>query len=203
VPAPASKPVYPSPPQSPAPPVQETAPATPVADAPQREGFWIGFGGGYGSASVSFRDFPAEDREESYTGFLKLGGTLNPQLLVGVESNAWVKSEDDDTLVLGSLAGTLTFYPKATSGFFLKGGIGLSYMSSEVFLDAATVSVSKAGWGLLAGVGYDVRLGQNVSITPSFNFYFGEPGEIRHGGATAFSGWEQNVFDFGVGITFH
>jgi hypothetical protein len=198
-PAPASKPVYTSPP----PPVPTTAQATSVAEPQQREGFWIGFGGGYGSASVSFRDFPAEDRQGSYTGFLKLGGTLNPQLLLGVESNAWVKSEDDVTLVLGSLAGTVTYYPKATSGFFLKGGIGLSYMSSEIFLDAATVSVSKAGWGLLAGVGYDVRVGQNISITPSFNFYFGEPGEIRHEGVRAFSGWEQNVFDFGVGISFH
>lgn len=57
--------------------------------AHRREGFWIGFGAGYGSASVSAScDGCSGDREGSFTGFLKLGGTLNPQVLLGVESNA-------------------------------------------------------------------------------------------------------------------
>ena len=124
-------------------------------------------------------------------------------MLLGVESNAWVKTLDDVTFTLGSVAGTVTYYPRADSGFFVKGGVGLSYISTEVVLDDTVVSLSKTGWGLLAGVGYDVRVGKKISITPSFNFYYGQPGDIRVEGVTTFSGWHQNVFDFGVGVTFH
>jgi len=202
-PATATRPTDSTPSQVAAPPAGETAQVVPD-EAPQaREGFWIGFGAGYGSASVSTDEFPAEEREGSFTGFLKLGGTLNPQVLLGVESNAWVKSQDDIRLTLGSVTGTVTFYPKVTSGLFLKGGVGASYMSTQVFVDDTTVTVSKTGWGLLAGLGYDVRVGRKVSITPSFNFHFGQPGDIRIDGELALPGWSQNVFEFAVGVTFH
>ncbi len=201
-PTPAPRAAYSPPRQSP-PPVPQTPPTT-DSDSPQREGFWIGFGLGYGTASVSFDDFSDDDREGSITGFLKLGGTLNHRVLLGVESNAWVKSEEDVTLTLGSVAGTVTFYPMPTSGFFVKGGLGLSYMRTDVFLGGAgTVNVSKTGWGMIAGLGYDWRLGENTSITPVLNFYYGKPGDIDIDGVSAFGGWSQNVWDFGVGITFH
>jgi len=121
----------------------------------ERQGFWIGFGGGYGSAygEADCQDCDGGDREGSFTGFLKLGGTLNDRVLLGVEGNAWVKEQDGLTLTLGSFTGTVTFYPQASSGFFLKGGVGLSYVDTE-FGD---------------GLGYDLRVGRNISITPSVN----------------------------------
>src|SRR5215510_8344338 len=75
----------------------------------ERRGFWIGFGGGYGSASASADcdECGGDDREGSFTGFLKLGGTLSPNVLLGVESNAWVKSEEGATLTLGSATATI------------------------------------------------------------------------------------------------
>jgi hypothetical protein len=47
-------------------------------------------------------------------------------VLLGVESNVWVKDESGATLTLGSVTGTITVYPSATAGFFLKGGFGAS-----------------------------------------------------------------------------
>jgi hypothetical protein len=199
-PAPAPRAAYVPPPRQSAPP----PPPPPALDEPQREGFWIGFGFGYGSASVSADDFSADDREGSFTGFLKLGGTLNHRVLLGVESNAWYKSEEGDTLTLGSLTGTVTFYPMPTRGLFVKGGLGLSYMSMDVFVGGDdTVNVNKVGWGLLVGVGYDWRVGENISISPVFNYYYGKPGDVDIEGVTAFSGFSQNVVDFAVGVTFH
>jgi hypothetical protein len=201
--APLAAPAYQPPPAAVPPPVRETPPTSPDEDSPKREGFWIGLGAGYGLASVSIDGSSGGDRENSFTGYLKLGGTLNQQVLLGVESNAWVKAQDDVTVTLGSIAGTLTFYPKATSGFFLKGGVGLSYMSTEVAVAGTRFAVRKTGWGVLAGLGYDVRVGRNISITPSFNFYYGKPGDISVAGEVALPGWRQNVLDFGVGVTFH
>ena len=190
----------------PTPAVAETPQATDYGDSQERQGFWIGFGAGYGSASASASCDGCSgdgDREGSFTGFLKLGGTINPQILVGVESNAWVKSQDDVTLTLGSLTGTVTYYPVLTSGFFFKGGVGLSYMSTDLGVLGATVNVSKTGWGLLAGVGYDFRVGRMISLTPSLNYYYGRPGDLSFEGDLVTPGWSQNVVDFALGVTFH
>jgi hypothetical protein len=174
------------------------------ADHPQvREGFWIGFGGGYGSAKGRCDGCDGGGREGSFTGFVKLGGTLNKHVLLGVETNAWIKSQDQVTLTLGNVAGTVTFYPQATAGFFLKGGVGVSYLSTDVQEGSVTTSVNKAGWGVLAGLGYDVRVGRNISITPCVNYFYGQPGDVVVQGETALAGWKQDVIDFGIGITFH
>lgn len=169
----------------------------------ERQGFWIGFGGGYGSAKGRCDDCGDGNREGSGTAFLKLGGTLSDRVLLGVETNGWVKSQDNVTLTLGSVTGTITLYPKASSGFFLKGGAGASYISTDVREGSVTTSVSKTGWGVLAGLGYDVRVGRNISITPGVNYFYGQPGDISIQGETALGGWKHDVIDFSVGITFH
>jgi opacity protein-like surface antigen len=168
----------------------------------ERQGFWIGLGGGYGSANVSCDDCDGE-REGAFVGSFKLGGTLNERVLLGVESNGWIKEQEGITLTLGSLAGTVTFYPQASSGFFLKGGVGLSYIDTDFSEGSLSVSVSKTGWGVLAGMGYDLRVGRNISLTPAFNYYYGKPGDIAFEGETVFGGWSQNVVSFEIGITFH
>jgi opacity protein-like surface antigen len=173
----------------------------------EREGFWIGFGAGYGSASIDFDcdfcDVAGDGREGSVTGFLKLGGTLNESVLLGVETNAWSKDQGGARITLGNVSGTVTFYPSASSGFFLKAGAGVSYVDTGFDEGSLSVSLSKTGFGFLAGVGYDLRVGRNVSITPSVNYYYGKPGDIEFQGETALPNFRYNVFDFGVGVTFH
>ena len=65
------------------------SPTAASAQYPQvREGFWIGFGFGYGSLGLS--DCEECDREGGLSGFLKLGGTLSDKWLLGFESNSWI-----------------------------------------------------------------------------------------------------------------
>ena len=143
------------------------APATTPGGGPQaREGFWIGFGLGYGSADRSCdRAACQQDRVGSITGFLKLGGTLNPRVLAGVEGNVWSKKEEGVSNLLGNLTATATFYPFVSSGFFVKGGVGLSYASRETRTGTrlnqpvdAKIKFSSVGAGVLAGLGYDLRV---------------------------------------------
>ena len=169
----------------------------------ERQGFWIGFGGGYGSANVSCDGCEGGDREGAFAGSFKLGGTLSERVLLGVESNGWIKEQEGITLTLGSVTGTVTFYPQASSGFFLKGGVGLSYISTDFSEGSLSVSISKTGWGVLAGLGYDLRVGRNISLTPAVNYYYGKPGDLDFEGETVFGGWSQNVVSFELGITFH
>jgi hypothetical protein len=169
-----------------------------------RQGFWIGAGFGYGSAhgEASCEDCQGGDREGSFTAFVKLGGTLNKHVLLGMETNAWIKEEGDVTLTLGSVTGTVTFYPQPSAGFFLKAGAGFSYVSTDLQDETFTVSASKTGWGILTGIGYDVRVGRNISLTPCVNYYFGKPGDLSGDGETI-GGWKQNVVSVELGITFH
>jgi hypothetical protein len=170
----------------------------------ERQGFWIGFGFGYGSAhgEASCEGCQGGDREGSFTGYFKLGGTLNKHVLLGMETNAWIKDEGGVTLSLGSVTGTATFYPQPSSGFFLKAGAGLSYVSTDLQDGSLSVSASKSGWGVLAGIGYDLRVGKNVSLTPCVNYYFGKPGDLTGDGETI-GGWKQNVVSVELGVTFH
>ena len=158
---------------------------------------------GYGSAAASADCGGCfGGRRGSVSGYLKLGGTLTRQLLLGVESNAWVKDEGGTTMTLGCVTGTLTFYPAPAAGVFLKGGVGGSYMSRDYHTGNATFGLSKTGWGLIAGLGYDLRMAKNVSITPAFNYWYGKPGDVDAGMATL-PGWTQDQFDVTLGITFH
>ncbi|HEU5260268.1 MAG TPA: outer membrane beta-barrel protein [Gemmatimonadales bacterium] len=182
------------------------AASTASAQRPQtREGFWIGFGFGGGSAGLSCNtsfdpDCANLTRETGFTGHLKMGGTLSPKVLIGGESTAWTKDEQGLTSQLGNLAAAVYFYPAPATGFFVKGGPSFSYHRS----DDGTTNLTGTGFGFIIGAGYDVRVGRNISISPVANFYWGSVGELSSNGAsTSGFGLKQNVFDFQLGITFH
>jgi hypothetical protein len=151
-----------------------------------REGFFIGFGLGWGSLGCSDC---SGDRESGLSGYLKLGGTVNDRLLLGFESNGWTKEESGVRLSQGNASAVAYFYPEAESGLFLKGGLGLSTLDLNI---SELGGVSETGFGLVAGAGYDARVGDNFSLTPYANFVYG-----------SFDGGSTNVFQAGLGLTWH
>ena len=174
---------------------------TSTAQAQQdRNGFWIGFGFGYGSAQLSCDGCTNSSRQGGAALFLKMGGTLSRHLLLGGELNGWGRADNGGGLALGNTSAALYYYPAAGSGFFIKGGLGFS---SYVSLDSEGTTADGSGWGGVAGLGYDLRVGRNVSLTPVANFHFGEIGDITSNGTTVMTGAHQEVFDIGLGITWH
>lgn len=156
--------------------------------AQTRQGLWLGGGMGYGSMGLSCDGCGDLDREGGLSGYAKVGGTLRPNILLGVELNGWTKSEGTATVTMGNMSGAAYWYPMATQGLFLKAGAGYSTLRVEDdFGDA-----SDSGFGFLGGVGYDVRVGRNLSITPVANWFRG-----------GFDGGSANVLQFGVGVTSH
>jgi hypothetical protein len=59
-------------------------------------------------------------------------------------------------------------------------------------VDDGISSADDSGFGLLGGVGYDLRVGRNLSITPVANWFRG-----------GFDGGSANVLQFGLGVTSH
>ena len=161
--------------------------ATPaMAQQPQeRKGFWFNVGLGAGSLGCD----DCDSRANGLSGQLSLGGTLTPRLLLGAGTNGWTKSEDGVTLSMGSLAALVRFYPSATGGFYLTGGLGVATLDLGV---SGSGSASDTGGSALLGVGYDIRVGRNVSLTPFWNGIGG-----------SFDGYGANFGQIGVSLTVH
>src|SRR6266542_3969234 len=87
----------------------------------RRDGFWIGFGLGYGSADVSCDGCNPVSRAGGVTAFLKLGGTPSRNLLIGGAVNAWAHDDGVATESMGNVTASLYFYPATRSGLFFTG----------------------------------------------------------------------------------
>jgi len=150
-----------------------------------RGGFW--FSGGLGVGSLGCQD--CDERELSGMADISLGGTLGDRLLLGAGLTGWSKEEDGATLTVSTLEARVRFYPMAEKGFYLTGGLGLGSIRAEVdgFGDE-----SENGLGLTLGLGWDIRVGRNVSITPFW-----------HGTAVSAGESDANFGSLGVAVTIH
>ena len=159
-----------------------------LAQHPQvRQGFWFNAGLGYGSLGCE----DCDDREGGVSGALAVGGTLaGGKLYLGAGTNGWTKKNDDLDLRLnvGTLTALIRWYPSATGGFFLLGGLGVG----SIKLSRNNVSVEQTGGAAIIGLGYDFRVGKNVSLTPFWNGYGVHIDDV-----------DANVGQIGLGLTVH
>lgn len=159
---------------------------TSTATAQQtRQGFWFNVGLGYGSLGCE----DCEDREGGFSGGFALGGTVGKHWLLGVGGSGWNKEEDNGRLSVGTLDFRARLYPSATGGFFLTGGIGFGSIRIEI---DGLGDHTENGASLLLGLGYDIRIGKNVSLTPFANAF-----GVKNDDANA------NVGQIGLGVTVH
>ena len=145
-----------------------------------RKGFWFSAGLGFGSLGCE----DCVGRDDGGSGGLSLGTVVSDRVLLGVGTTGFARSIGGELLSVGTLDARLRFYPVRTSGFFLNGGVGLGTLSFA--------GESEFGLGLLLGLGWDIRLGRNVSLTPFWN-----------GFAMSNANVDANVGQLGIGFTIH
>ncbi|HRP07441.1 MAG TPA: outer membrane beta-barrel protein [Gemmatimonadales bacterium] len=161
-----------------------TAPSLAAQNPQSRSGFWLNLGLGIGSYGCDGCD----GRESGGTAAIALGATLSQKVVIGGGVNVWTKEVNGVDLTAGAVTALIRFYPSATGGFFLLGGLGLA--SEEA--SASGVSISESGTGAVLGLGYDIRVGSNISITPFWN-----------GVGMSFDGYSSNFGQLGLGLTVH
>lgn len=160
----------------------------------RRSGFWIS--GGLGAGVNSSKNLDGE-RLGGGAGYIRLGGTLaDGKVLLGGEFNGWIRSRNS----IGHMRSNTTFsaivYPSPVGGFFLKGGVGVSVIRISADVLGATFTGTEEGFGGTLGVGYDIPVGANVSLTPNLDMLF----QTFEGGA----GNETNtLLLLTIGITGH
>jgi hypothetical protein len=118
------------------------------------------------------------------SGNLSLGGKLNDYVLLGGGTTGWARDVDGELLTVGTLDARVRVYPVKTSVFFLTGGFGLGSVSYS--------DDSEYGFGAIFGLGWDIRVGRNVSLTPFWN-----------GFAMSNDLLDANVGQLGLGVTIH
>jgi hypothetical protein len=164
---------------------------TPAAHAqnPQvRDGFWFSIGVGGGSLGCE----NCEDRTSGGAGYLAFGGKLSDNILLAGTLSGWGKSEDGVTLTVGLAALTARFYPSASGGFFLNAGVGVGSVDLEFDFGPGSFTTSETGAGALLGLGYDLRVGRMLSITPWLQ-WFGVSYDPGH----------TDVGQLGIALTVH
>lgn len=121
------------------------------------------------------------------SGNLAVGWALNPRWLMAVGTSDWRAPFDRATLTMGTLDLRVQFYPELNGGFFLTGGLGLGYMWLSDSGNGPDI-----GRAILIGLGYDARIGENVSVTTFVNramIHTPDP--------------QGSANQIGVGLTFH
>lgn len=163
-----------------------------------RGGFGASFGIGGGSVGTSCDNCTTE-RFGGAVAYLRLGGHVRPNVLLAGESNAWVNADQDVDESLAFVTFVTHWYPNTNSGLYLRAGIGVSIYENIV---GATTLSSSAGAGTF-GIGYDIRVGRNFSLTPFAHAFGTGEGEMMIGASPTGEKFSNNVIQFGLGFTWH
>jgi len=172
-----------------------------------RSGFWLEGSTGTGTVRNTCAGCPGITVGYGSSNHLRIGGTLNRRLLVGLELFALRSSKislapgqtpvDAENI---SIAPVVIGYV-GSSGFFLKGGAGLTRGNFTVRPESGEpVTTERTGSGLTAGVGLDLKLLQWLAITVTFDTYVAAVGDVYVGDVLV-DDIIATVYQAGIGLT--
>jgi hypothetical protein len=170
-----------------------SSPAAAQRREPRHDGFWVGFGLGAGSNLTEGYD----DARLGGSGYVRLGGTVSPMLLIGGEAMGWAREQNGTTVSQGNLTASVLLYP-VRRGVYLKGGLGFASWSARTSPSAGTtVTTTEGGFGATVGGGYDLQIGNNLFLTPNVDFL------LQVVNSDAFSATTGYLILFTLGLTWH
>jgi hypothetical protein len=162
-------------------------------DETARSGFYFNAGVGAGAFDEQCRDCEI-DSETGFSGFLSLGGFLDPLTVLGVEGTGWTKDESGVSAQVYSAMGQITRYFGATASLFLRGGVGLvGYHDDADF--------SATGPGFSGRLGYEFLQGK-VHIVPYFGYIRTFDGiDMKRNGDPIGFNFVISQFQLGLGVS--
>jgi len=162
-----------------------------------RSGLTVSFGFGSGSATFDC-DGCDTGSQNGGTGYIRLAGTVRPNLIIGGEINGWTKTQSGATLSVAGLTAVAQWYPNVTGGFFVDAGIGTGSITAEYDIGGGTLTQTQRGVTYQIGAGYDWRVGRNFSLSPYAKYFSVQTGDNTNGDKL-----NSNVFHLGLGFTWH
>lgn len=142
----------------PAPAASAPSSPSPASPAPSRRRSGVFAGLGVGVTTV----FTEDSSGGGVVTRLRVGGTVSPRVMLGVEANL---SDLDSREQLTSLDAATTFFPTGDS-FFVRGGFGLTRYTLSGF------DYSERGINLLAGLGFRFGNPDGLSFTVNLEYQY-------------------------------
>jgi hypothetical protein len=186
--------------------------AIPVTSGAQRDETYVGynFAFGIGRGSMSLKCKGCETTAQAdLSGLVRVGYTIKENLFAGAEVVGLQKAQIVNletvqaTFVFGG--GVVQWYPRRYGDGFLKFGAGWSH-SSGTFNVGTAQQPTKLELNtptVLAGLGFDVRMGRTFSLTPYVDFYYAIGSDATLGANTAPVTVNSSVLNLGVALTYH
>lgn len=173
-----------------------------LAQSAPRQGFTISFGLGAGSAAASYEG-ESSDRISGPSGYLRIGGAVTPSLVIAGESHGLTRKDGTLTSHFGYLLAVAQWYPQASGGFYVTGGLGLGLIREDDSDPAFDYELQSVGGAAQVGLGYDVRMTRNFSLTPYVNFLGMGGGKPSLNGQSQSGTLSANAVQFGLGFSWH
>lgn len=169
-----------------------------AAQGEQRRGLWVGAGLGGGSAGI---DIPAvgEARKLGLSGYVNIGGTIRPAVLLGVEGNGWLRSDPDTTRQLGMLSALVALYPLVDKDFFVKAGFGAAFYAENAGLDIFRGN----GFAYHVGVGGDFRLSEKILLGLLVQYVRSANQDVKRNRQILFGKLDFEMIQFSLGVRWH
>ncbi|MBA3760275.1 MAG: hypothetical protein H0X07_07055 [Gemmatimonadales bacterium] len=157
-----------------------------------RHGFWLGVGVGAGGESFGVQSGPGySDVLYRPTISVRLGGTVSQHLRLGGEVLSWINENGPAVESLSSALFVAQVYPIASTGFYLKGGVGIGRNAVQF---EGGFDTGDTGFAGLVGAGYELRLGRRIYLNPVIDF-------VGHSYSDRFDGsYKERLVNFGLGI---
>ncbi len=164
-----------------------------------REGLYVALGVGAGVTDIDqCVRCGSEGTNTSFTGFLRIGGTLSRQWLGAVELGGWYQSRDGYTARSLSFSAIATFYP-LSNGLKINGGMGGVLFREDFAPNDNTAN----GFIWRVGAGYDIALKEVTSISPFVELMYGSGLAQKRNRLASFNEMKLVLLQIGVSLVRH
>ncbi len=136
----------------------------------EHRGMWLSGGLGGGSTDNDEGGFVSNEDDGGPAAYFRLGGTVSQHILLGGEVIGMTFDRDGTDVSFANVTFTLLYDPAQPGGFFAKGGIGFASVMTSLDTGGGTFTTDDEGFGVTLGVGYDIRIGDNLYLTPNLDF---------------------------------
>lgn len=136
----------------------------------EHRGLWLSGGLGGGTVDNDEGGFSSNEDDGGPAVYFRMGGSVSQHILLGGEVIGMTIDRDGADVSFANATLTLIYDPALPGGFFAKGGIGFASVMTSLDIGDGTFTTDEEGFGVTLGVGYDIRIGGNLYLTPNVDF---------------------------------